>query len=536
MTTTPAYAMCAFDPDNPFAPCDDTIGTLEYPKTPDEIIPAPLKQMNLGIKLGHIICDPDKYPVWNIHYKPACVYPDSEGELLTRGWAKLRLLLPAGPDPIKELEVMGQNVFSLRILGNYIVGDEKYPLSYDRKRELAWEYSQQYHPEQTYLEYAITPHQNSYNVGDKIQLDLLEWGNYSDCWNLKLKIIDVKNNPVYEDNSVKYCLEPDGKPGTFHSYSIGEDFREFVCERPGYYRIEVSNGKIFSPDILENFVCLENKPEPEPNPFTVGIPFDQTFQYKDLELYFYDIEDSRCPLDVTCVWEGEVTVMIHVRNQTHKIAGYFTPGYTISYITPYNVTLVDIQPHPISTEKPDYIATLEITTLDDDVFAEPMKNAVFDKGLGHYDYLPINDNPNMMAMEKIELQNGNSINIEFGQNNYEWSTGYKPIPEFEYNANFKVNDTFVVLCTNIGKDGYADVHPDLSKPYLPGLGIVKYLGPITVENEPLLLFWHESASIQVDMPCSYPEMIHHSINLWQLQEHGLPTDNLVNALGSNYQN
>jgi len=168
-------------------------------------------------------------------------------------------------------------------------------------------------------------------------------------------------------------------------------------------------------------------------------------------------------------------------------------------------------------------------------FTESMKNAIFDENAGHYDYLSINNNPNMMAMEKIELQDDDSINVEFGQNNYEWSTGYRPIPEFEYDANFKVNDTFVVLCTNIGKDGYADAHPDLSKPYLPGLGIVKYLGPITIENEPILLFWHESASIQVDMPCSYPEIISHSINLWKLQEHGLPTSSIVNALGSNYQ-
>ena len=172
----------------------------------------------------------------------------------------------------------------------------------------------------------------------------------------------------------------------------------------------------------------------------------------------------------------------------------------------------------------------------DNAFVEPMKNAVFYEATGHYDYLPINDNPNMMAMEKIELQDDNSINVEFGQNNYEWSTGYKPIPEFEYAANFKVNDTFVVLCTNIGRDGYAEFHPDLSKPYLPGLGIVKYLGPIAIENEPILLFWHESVSLQADMPCSYPEVIYHSINLWQLQEHGLPTDSLVNALGSNYKN
>src|SRR3989344_976011 len=116
--------------------------SLEYPSpivrlTDENIIPPPLKQMQLGIKLGHVICDKDKFAVWNIHFKPACVYPDSESELIKRGWAKLRLMLPAGPDPIKELEVMGQKEFSYRVLGNLVFDDEKYPLSYDRKREIA---------------------------------------------------------------------------------------------------------------------------------------------------------------------------------------------------------------------------------------------------------------------------------------------------------------------------------------------------------------------------------------------------------------
>ena len=137
------------------------------------------------------------------------------------------------------------------------------PLSEPRKRELAWEYSQQYHPGESYLEYAITPHQNYYNTEDKVQFDLLEWGNYADCWNLQVRILDVQNNPVYEDNSVRHCYEPDGIPGRFHSFSMGDDFLEFICDRPGYYRIEVSNGEIFPADILENFVCIDQKPEPE---------------------------------------------------------------------------------------------------------------------------------------------------------------------------------------------------------------------------------------------------------------------------------
>lgn len=98
-----------------------------------------------------------------------------------------------------------------------------------------------------------------------------------------------------------------------------------------------------------------------PNPMTVELVMGQVFQYENLELEFYDIEDSRCPLDVTCVWEGKVTAMIHVRNQTHKIAGYFEPGHSVSYISPYTVTLLDVTPHPVSTEKPDYTSILKIS-------------------------------------------------------------------------------------------------------------------------------------------------------------------------------
>jgi len=93
---------------------------------------------------------------------------------------------------------------------------------------------------------------------------------------------------------------------------------------------------------------------------TIQLNLGETKQYDNLELRFYDIEDSRCPLDVTCVWEGQVRVMVNIRNDTDTISARFTPGHTVSYITPYNVTLTDIQPHPVTTEKPEYTATLDI--------------------------------------------------------------------------------------------------------------------------------------------------------------------------------
>jgi len=259
----PAYAICTPDPNDPPVACDEKIGTIDYPKSPEQFVPSPQKQMTLGIKLGHVICDSEHHLVYNIRYEPACVFPDSESSLLTRGWAKLRLLLPAGHDPIKELELTGQNEMSYRINGNLVYGDEKHPLSDDRIQEIALEYSQKYHPSKQYLEYSISSVESFYDVGNKIELNLLEWGNYSGCWDLKLRIIDVQNKPVYEDNSVKHCSNTDEMSGTFHSYMMGKDFEEFTCTHPGYYRIEVSNGNVVSPQILQNFVCLDSEPGPE---------------------------------------------------------------------------------------------------------------------------------------------------------------------------------------------------------------------------------------------------------------------------------
>ena len=97
------------------------------------------------------------------------------------------------------------------------------------------------------------------------------------------------------------------------------------------------------------------------------IKMNQSVQFEDLELIFGDVEDTRCPLDVACPWEGDVTVRATIKNQTHRISAHFTPDYTFSYLTPYEITLVGIQPHPISTEKTEYVATINISKIEKDV-------------------------------------------------------------------------------------------------------------------------------------------------------------------------
>lgn len=103
----------------------------------------------------------------------------------------------------------------------------------------------------------------------------------------------------------------------------------------------------------------------------VELKLGEKIHHEDIDLYFYDVEDSRCPLDVTCIWEGKVTAMIQVQNQTHKISEKFGIGSTLSSVFPYYVTLIDVLPHPTSIGTSDYVALLNITkSYSDDLPSE----------------------------------------------------------------------------------------------------------------------------------------------------------------------
>ncbi|MGY5149764.1 MAG: hypothetical protein ACW9W3_06850 [Candidatus Nitrosopumilus sp. bin_68KS] len=93
----------------------------------------------------------------------------------------------------------------------------------------------------------------------------------------------------------------------------------------------------------------------------IEIKFGETISYENLKFYFYDIEDSRCPSDVTCIWEGEVWAMIRYSNATLDVGGQRNIGHVDKLFEPYTILLKGIEPYPISTEKPEYVAILEIT-------------------------------------------------------------------------------------------------------------------------------------------------------------------------------
>ncbi len=82
------------------------------------------------------------------------------------------------------------------------------------------------------------------------------------------------------------------------------------------------------------------------------------------------LDDSRCPSDVTCIWEGTVSAEVKIIKDGQSRGNYIIPiGLTDSGIESqlsddYFIMLYDVKPYPISTHQimpSEYVATLIIS-------------------------------------------------------------------------------------------------------------------------------------------------------------------------------
>ena len=95
------------------------------------------------------------------------------------------------------------------------------------------------------------------------------------------------------------------------------------------------------------------------------------FESEGLRVGFMDLqEDSRCPSDVTCTQAGRVKILMDTAHDASRLLGGFTLTLGIDLeaaseeFQGYTVTLVDLNPYPISTQETrlqDYIATVVVT-------------------------------------------------------------------------------------------------------------------------------------------------------------------------------
>lgn len=92
-----------------------------------------------------------------------------------------------------------------------------------------------------------------------------------------------------------------------------------------------------------------------------------TIKGAGISLKFSDVNsDSRCPIDVICIWAGNAGVVLQIRgleSPEQVVVNTTTEPGSVT-ISGYVIALTRLDPYPHSTrriEKKDYAATLHIT-------------------------------------------------------------------------------------------------------------------------------------------------------------------------------
>ena len=126
-------------------------------------------------------------------------------------------------------------------------------------------------------------------------------------------------------------------------------------------------------------ISLSKTIHPELNsPFKLGISDDAMIE-NGPQIIILDIEDSRCPSDVTCVWEGEVKVSANVIKGNQDLGKFILTSrggdkdLSTQNIGGYSIQIVGVDPYPVSTKKilpSDYAVTL---TVSDNTTLSPLK-------------------------------------------------------------------------------------------------------------------------------------------------------------------
>jgi hypothetical protein len=112
-------------------------------------------------------------------------------------------------------------------------------------------------------------------------------------------------------------------------------------------------------------------------PFELGFNESKILDDDDLRVEFSQLlEDSRCPTDVQCPWEGRARIGLFLQTPadshqvTLSISGYATLTDTLAHqpvdTLGYRFTLLQLDPYPVSDQQPqnsDYIAILKISRL-----------------------------------------------------------------------------------------------------------------------------------------------------------------------------
>jgi hypothetical protein len=100
----------------------------------------------------------------------------------------------------------------------------------------------------------------------------------------------------------------------------------------------------------------------------VELRFDEPLSLDTLRLRWLDLNDSRCPQGVQCVWEGQAVVTLEVSRDglaPQRVELILRSGVEpgAETVAGYELRLLKVEPYPrqgVTPERNDYVATVEI--------------------------------------------------------------------------------------------------------------------------------------------------------------------------------
>ncbi len=117
---------------------------------------------------------------------------------------------------------------------------------------------------------------------------------------------------------------------------------------------------------------MENNQAQLDTQFSLNIGQSATLPEQGIKFYFTDVlEDSRCPSDVECFWEGTVSLAINIIFEGSNLGEYILNSSNLhkASFMGFYVKLKVLAPYPVSTEviqKSEYVGTFIISEYGSD--------------------------------------------------------------------------------------------------------------------------------------------------------------------------
>lgn len=122
--------------------------------------------------------------------------------------------------------------------------------------------------------------------------------------------------------------------------------------------------------LLISFISCDNEPVSDSFSFGLENDFKINGEYHSADnlvrFKIIEINDSRCPSDVVCIWAGKADVKIQVESPVSGIITLSTYDNPVDTVGNYSFKIIDVLPYPISTKTiqlEDYDVVLKIEKL-----------------------------------------------------------------------------------------------------------------------------------------------------------------------------